>query len=64
MDVRAARTFGLGENRKLDVIGQVFNILGTYNYTGINTNLRSLAWGQATGAGPLQQAELALHFTF
>ncbi|MGH9482732.1 MAG: hypothetical protein ACRD1L_11650, partial [Terriglobales bacterium] len=64
LDLRAARTFNLGETRRLDVIGQVFNILGTYNYTGITTNLSSLAWGQATGAGPLQQAELALHFTF
>jgi len=64
VDLRAARTFNLGETRRLDVIAQVFNLAGTYNYSGINTNLRSSSWGQATGAGPLQQAELAVHFTF
>jgi len=64
LDLRAARTFNLGETRRLDVIAQVFNLIGTYNYSGINTNLRSTSWGQATGAGPLQQAELAVHFTF
>lgn len=64
VDLRASRTFKLGESRRLDVIAQVFNLLGTYNYSGIVTNLNSLSWGQATGAGPLQQAELALHFSF
>jgi hypothetical protein len=64
VDLRAARTIQLGETRRLEVIGQVFNLLGTYNYTGVNTNLRSTSWGAATGAGPLQQAELALQFTF
>src|SRR6185312_13628745 len=64
VDLRAARSFGVGEGRRLDLIAQVFNLLGTYNYTGINTSLTSKAWGQATGAGPLQQAELAVHFIF
>jgi len=64
LDIRAARGFNLGESRHLDVIAQVFNVMGTYNYTGITTSLSSLSWGQPTGAGPLQQAELALHFTF
>ncbi|HXR97898.1 MAG TPA: carboxypeptidase regulatory-like domain-containing protein [Terriglobales bacterium] len=64
VDFRAARSFSLGEGKRVDVIGQVFNLLGTYNYTGITTNLSSLTWGQPTGAGPLQQAELAVHFVF
>ncbi|MGH9473406.1 MAG: carboxypeptidase regulatory-like domain-containing protein [Terriglobales bacterium] len=63
-DLRAARNFSLGESRQVAVIFQVFNLFGTYNYSGINTNLRSAAWGQPTGAGPLQQAELAVKFSF
>ncbi|HWG38498.1 MAG TPA: hypothetical protein VN690_12350, partial [Terriglobales bacterium] len=64
VDLRAARTFGLGESKQVDVIAQVFNLFGTYNYSGVSTNLRSASWGQPTGAGPLQQAELAVHFIF
>jgi len=30
----------------------------------VTTNLRSASWGAPTGAGPLQQAELAVHFIF
>lgn len=63
-DLRASRGFSLGEARQLEVIGQIFNLLGTYNYTGVTTNLRSRAWGQPTNAGPLQQAELAIKFSF
>ncbi|MGH9468162.1 MAG: carboxypeptidase regulatory-like domain-containing protein [Terriglobales bacterium] len=64
MDLRASRNFSLGETRQLQVIGQVFNLFGAYNYTGVTTSITSAAWGQPTGAGPLQQAELALKFSF
>ena len=64
VDFRAARSFSIGEGKHVDVIGQVFNLMGTYNYSGITTSLSSLTWGQPTGAGPLQQAELAVHFVF
>ncbi|MGH9466285.1 MAG: carboxypeptidase regulatory-like domain-containing protein [Terriglobales bacterium] len=65
LDLRASRAFKLGETRQIEVIGQVFNLFGTYNYSGnINTNLLSAGWGQPYGAGSLQQAELAVKFSF
>jgi hypothetical protein len=68
MDVRASKTVLLGANRKLDLIAQLFNVLGTDNLGGVGTgwvtNALSGNFGRILDAQPRQQAELAIRFTF
>lgn len=67
MDLRVSKSFGLGE-RRLEVIGQVFNVFGVTNRGGIGvsrqTNALSNAFGQILGAQPRQQGELAIRVTW
>jgi hypothetical protein len=68
MDVRASKSIRLGASRKLDLIAQVFNVLGTHNLGGVGTgwvtNSLSDTFGRILDAQPRQQAELAARFTF
>ena len=65
LDVRASRPLFTRERLHVDIIGQVFNVLGTTNLTGGNTTRADSAnFGKILGASNLQQGELALHIVF
>jgi len=63
-DLRLSRSFFQSERRKLEVIGQAFNLFGRNNYTSITTSPNSAAFGKATAARDAQIGELAVRFTF
>ena len=72
-DIRASRAFFVHEQKKLEIIGQVFNLFGTTNLAsssgqvstgGNQTNATSPSFGKILGASNLQQAELAARFVF
>jgi hypothetical protein len=66
LDVRATRTFRLSGTKKLEVIGQVFNLIGSNNLLasggvgGYVTNALSDSFGKILLAGNKQQAEFAV----
>jgi len=73
VDVRVNKSFALGGRRKIDLIAQVFNLLGRDNLAasggaggqngvppGWTLNVRSDAFGRINQAYNLQQAELAI----
>ena len=68
LDIRASKTIPVGTTRKLDLIAQVFNVLGADNLGGVGTgwvtNALSDNFGRILSAQPRQQAELAVKFTF
>jgi hypothetical protein len=70
IDIRASRAFRLGGNRKVEVIGQVFNLLGTDNLIasgGVGSyvsNALSDSFGKILTSGNRQQAEVALRFAW
>jgi hypothetical protein len=68
LDLRVSKAIVLGETRKIELIGQVFNILGRDNLGGpstfYQTNVRSDAFGRIQAAQPRQQGELAIRFVF
>jgi hypothetical protein len=64
VDVRLSKSISLGATRRLEFIGQVFNLFGRNNLGGIGitrtNNSLSNAFGRILGAQPRQQAELAI----
>jgi hypothetical protein len=66
-DVRASKAFAFG-GRRLEFIGQVFNVFGRDNLGAIELgwqeNALSDAFGRILTVQPRQQAELAVRFTF
>ena len=68
LDLRVSKAIALGESRKIELIGQVFNVLGRDNLGGLstfyNTNVRSDAFGRIQAAQPRQQGEVAVRFVF
>ena len=63
--MRASKSFSLGGNRKLELIGQVFNLFGTDNLEATwNTNALSDSFGRILQAFNRQQAELAVRVGF
>jgi hypothetical protein len=72
-DIRASRPIITKGERRIDVIGQVFNLFGVTNLasssgqvsTGGNiNNATSASFGRIQGALNLQQVELALRIVF
>jgi hypothetical protein len=64
-DLKLSRAFFVREQRRLEVIGQAFNLFGVTNLTGGNTGAaNSPNFGKILGASNLQQAELAVRFAF
>ena len=68
-DIRASKSIALRENQKLELIGQVFNILGRDNLGAVGvstyvTNALSDSFGRILTANPRQQAELAVRFVW
>ena len=64
-DMRVSKSFPLGGSRKLELIGQVFNVFGTDNLQADwVTNALSNAFGRSLQAFNRQQAELAMRFAW
>ena len=64
-DMRASKAFPLGGNRRLELIGQVFNVFGTDNLEAAwGTNALSDSFGRILQAFNRQQAEVAVRFAF
>jgi hypothetical protein len=67
LDLRVSRAIPFGP-RRLELIGQVFNVLGADNYGGIGTSYTSNAlsdsFGKVLSALPRQQVELAARFAW
>ena len=64
-DLRLAKPVFTRNDKRIDIIGQAFNLFGRTNFTGgSTTSATSSGFGQILGASNLQQAELALKFTF
>ena len=70
IDLRASRAFRLQGNRKVEIIGQVFNLLGTDNLIasgGVGSyvsNALSDSFGKILTSGNRQQAEIALRYAW
>lgn len=66
MDIRISKAIPLGGNRKVELIGQVFNLLGTTNLLASGgagtwvTNAGSASFGRILQALPSRQAEVAV----
>jgi hypothetical protein len=68
LDVRASKAINIGGGRKVEVIGQVFNLLGRNNLGGVGssyqTSARSADFGRILTAQPRQQGEVAVRLTW
>ncbi len=64
LDVRVSKYFFQREQRKLELIGQTFNLFGFRNYTSFTSAGNSTSFGAATNQNNAQLAELAARFTF
>src|SRR5205823_23636 len=66
IDLRVTKGFSLGNSRKVEVVGQVFNLLGTDNLGGIGSsqvsNATAATFGQILTAQPRQQGEIAIRY--
>jgi len=63
-DILVSKYFFQHETRRLEIIGQAFNLFGTENYTTITNSPISATFGAPTAANTLQIGELAAKFTF
>lgn len=65
LDLKVSRSLFVRDQRRIDLIGQVFNVFGTTNLTGgSTTRADSVNFGRIFGASNLQQGELAMVFKF
>jgi hypothetical protein len=68
VDIRLSKAISLGGRRRVEFIGQVFNVFGRDNLGGIGssfqTNALSDTFGQLTTSQPRQQTELAVRMTW
>ena len=68
VDARVSKAFTLGGKRRIEAIGQIFNLFGRDNLGGIGssfqTNALSDTFGQLLTAQNRQQAEIAIRMTF
>jgi hypothetical protein len=66
VDLRVTKAFNLGSSRKMELVGQVFNLFGTDNLGGIGSsqvgNATSITFGQILTAQPRQQGEVAIRY--
>lgn len=65
-DIRVSKYFFQSSEgtRRLEIIGQAFNLFGTENYTTITNSPISATFGAPTAANTVQIGELAAKFTF
>ena len=68
LDLRGSKAIAIGGGRKVELIAQVFNVLGRTNLGGVGssyqTSVRAATFGQILTAQPRQQGEVAVRFTF
>ena len=68
LDVRVSKAIQLGPNQRLEIIAQVFNLLGHDDLGGIaqgwQENALSDAFGRITTVLPRQQGEIAVRFAW
>jgi hypothetical protein len=68
VDARVAKAFTLGGKRRIEAIGQIFNLFGRDNLGGIGSSFQANAlsdtFGQLLTAQNRQQAEIAVRVTF
>src|SRR6202040_3489843 len=70
LDMRVTRTFRGSGGKKLELVAQVFNVLGSDNLLasggvgGYVTNALSDSFGKILTAGNRQQAELAIRYVW
>jgi len=65
LDLKVSRSIFVRDQRRIDLVGQVFNVFGTTNLTGgTTTRADSANFGRILGASNLQQAELAVVIKF
>jgi hypothetical protein len=66
VDLRLTKGFSLGSSRKVELVGQVFNLFGANNLGGIGSNQIGSAiapnFGQIPSAQPRQQGEVAIRY--
>jgi Carboxypeptidase regulatory-like domain len=63
-DIRISKYFFQHDTRRLEIIGQAFNLFGTENFTTITSTPLTNTFGAPTAAGTVQIGELAAKFTF
>ena len=67
VDLRVTKGFAFG-GRKIELVGQVFNLFGTDNLGGIGSsqvgNATAQNFGQIPSAQPRQQGEVAIRYVF
>lgn len=64
-DLKISRPIFTRNEHRIDLIGQAFNLFGRTNLTGGTTTAANSAnFGKILGAGNLQQAELAVRYSF
>src|SRR5207253_222398 len=59
LDFRLSRRFGIGEKAKIEVLGEVFNVLNRTQVTGVNTTIYSLSGTTLTFNTPFLQTTAA-----
>jgi hypothetical protein len=66
LDLRLTKGFSLGSSRKVELVGQVFNLFGWDNLGGIGSSQIGSAiapnFGQIPSAQPRQQGEIAIRY--
>jgi outer membrane receptor protein involved in Fe transport len=67
-DIRGSKAINLGGGRRVELIGQVFNLFGRTNLGGVGSqyqsNARAATFGQILTAQARQQGEVALRFVW
>jgi trimeric autotransporter adhesin len=64
MDAALQKSFQLGESHTLQFRAQAANLLNSHEFTQVDTNLRSLSYGQITGVGSMRVIQLMLGYSF
>ena len=68
LDLRVTKGFSLGNSRKVELVGQVFNLLGWDNLGGIGSsqvgNATAVNFGQIPSAQPRQQGEIGVRYSW
>jgi hypothetical protein len=65
LDLRASKAIPLSSGRRVELIGQVFNVFNRTNIVPAwTTNALSPAFGTSVSAAAMRQAEIALRFTY
>ncbi|MGA8743281.1 MAG: TonB-dependent receptor [Terracidiphilus sp.] len=59
-----SKTMQMGETRSLEIRATINNVFNTVQYSGIDTNVQSPAFGQVTSAGSMRSFQFTSRFRF